>query len=230
MPGMLGWFLMTEQTSLEDIEWMLAKAAGYNAGFGFVSSYEALEGNGFTNEILEQIKLWENARLNGYFDEVVREQLKDVKMEYHLEKTKENELMLQEIHSFKIEHLKKERQPGEPLFSKLEFKNTLDNQNIEFILIAHDGEVKDIRIEVDNYKEIYIPITLRNGESIKYNGGKTAIVYNENWQIIDELKIEPVILSSGDHSLTLDCSFVNGENVKLKLEVRVPGKKEMIKT
>ena len=33
MPGMLGWFSMRNNTPVEDIEWMLARSAGYNAGY-----------------------------------------------------------------------------------------------------------------------------------------------------------------------------------------------------
>ena len=112
MPGMLGWFLVTEETTLEDIEWMLAKAAGYNAGFGFVSSYKAFENNGMADEILEQIKLWENARLSGIFDHDKREILKNPGKDFSLEKTEDGSLVLTDISTIKSEHLKKERQPG----------------------------------------------------------------------------------------------------------------------
>jgi hypothetical protein len=32
MPGMLGWFKMTAQTSIEDVEWMLARSGAFDAG------------------------------------------------------------------------------------------------------------------------------------------------------------------------------------------------------
>ena len=43
MPGMLGWFKMTPETSIEDIEWLLARASGYDAGYAFVASLESIE-------------------------------------------------------------------------------------------------------------------------------------------------------------------------------------------
>ena len=108
MPGMLGWFKMTGQTSLEDIEWLLAKAAGYNAGFGLVSSFDVFEENRKTHEILEQIKIWEEARLQGVFDEDTRQKLKDKDKEFHLIKINDNEWELQTINTFKTVHIKKE--------------------------------------------------------------------------------------------------------------------------
>lgn len=224
MPGMLGWFLMKEQTSLEDIEWLLAKAAGYNAGFGLVSSYNAFEINGFTNEILEQINIWEEARLAGVFDEETRKKLKDLNKEFQLEKTKSNEWNLIEINLHKIEHTKKEKQPGEPVFSKLEFSSSSDSNIFGFILSAVDGDVKDIRLEVDNYKEILFPVNLKDGETIKYDGGEWAILYDKNWQKLQEIKVDPYSLTECDHTLILDCLFPEGDKTKLKLEVRIPEK------
>ncbi|MBI5008136.1 MAG: hypothetical protein HZB98_00440, partial [Bacteroidia bacterium] len=43
MPNMLGWFLLSSTTTVEDIEWMMARAAGYNAGFALVASYNNLQ-------------------------------------------------------------------------------------------------------------------------------------------------------------------------------------------
>jgi hypothetical protein len=42
MPHMLGWYLLTENTTLPEMEWMLARAAGYNAGFAMVARPKAL--------------------------------------------------------------------------------------------------------------------------------------------------------------------------------------------
>lgn len=225
MPGMLGWFLMTEQTSLEDIEWLLAKAAGYNAGFGFVSSYKAFEDNGLTEEILEQIKVWEQARLQGAFDEETRENLKNIEKEFHLEKIGENEWELLEINSFKTDHTKNKKQPGEPVSSKLVFSNPSEGQKMGFILSAVDGGVKDIKLEIDNYKEIVIPIMLKEGETIKFSYGNTVILFDKNWQKIKELNLDKVFLTSGEHTLTLDCTFVGGKETKLKVEIRIPEEK-----
>jgi hypothetical protein len=42
MTGMLGWFKMTPETSIEDMEWMLAKSAGYDAGYALVADLEIM--------------------------------------------------------------------------------------------------------------------------------------------------------------------------------------------
>lgn len=224
MPGMLGWFRMTGQTTLEDIEWMLAKAAGYNAGFGFVCGYKSLEENGQTNEILEQIKVWEQARLQGAFDEETREHLKNTEKEFHLKKLASNEWELTEIAPVRLEHSQKIRQPGEPLFSKMIFNNPLGGQNLNFILTAIDGDVADIKMEMDGYKEIEFPGKLKQGETIKYEGGNTATHYSKNQEKIKELNFNLPPLTTGEHTVTLDCTFIGDKETKLKLEVRMPEK------
>ncbi len=77
MPGMLGWFSMRETTSLEDIEWMLARSAGFDAGFAFVVSQRVLQVNGQTKEILNKVKNWEFARQNGAFTSEQKEEMKN---------------------------------------------------------------------------------------------------------------------------------------------------------
>jgi len=82
MPGMLGWFLLTKETSLEDIEWMLAKSVAYDAGYGFVCNYKSLEENGLTDQILSMIGLWEKVRMEQLFDQETRDILKDPKLDF----------------------------------------------------------------------------------------------------------------------------------------------------
>ncbi|HEX4935194.1 MAG TPA: hypothetical protein VFV33_18545, partial [Gemmatimonadaceae bacterium] len=52
MPPMLGWYLLTERTTLAEMEWMLARAAGYGAGFAMVARPKALRSNPLTPQLL----------------------------------------------------------------------------------------------------------------------------------------------------------------------------------
>lgn len=95
LPRMLGWFSLQANTSLADTEWLLAHAAGYNAGFALATSPEytgnqvaAAAPTGRNKEmaaILEAIKQWETARLAGAFPTAVRTRLRDSGTEFHLE-------------------------------------------------------------------------------------------------------------------------------------------------
>ncbi len=98
MPHMLGWFALSPETTVEDAEWLLARAAGYDAGFALAASLEstaqlaadpaALETAqklGATPAILEAIRQWETARLTGAFPANVKESLRDNSREFHLQ-------------------------------------------------------------------------------------------------------------------------------------------------
>jgi len=86
MPHMLGWYLLTDSTTLPEMEWMLARAAGYNAGFGMATSLKALRKNPHTPELLDAIHDWEICRRDRAFPKELISDLKDPAKEFHLEK------------------------------------------------------------------------------------------------------------------------------------------------
>ncbi len=129
MPGMLGWFSMRENTSTEDIEWMLARSAAFNAGYAFVTGEKALKTNGQTEAIFQLIGEWEKARMSNAFTDEQKEKMKDINNEFHLKTLGENKWELSQVYSFKFRHEAKEKQPGEPSFSTFQFENARRRSN-----------------------------------------------------------------------------------------------------
>ena len=232
MPGMLGWFSMRNNTPVEDIEWMLARSAAFNAGYAFVSGDRPFQTNGQTNEILKLIGEWEKARMAGVFSEEQKERMKNINNEFHLETLGENQWNLYQIYSFKFKHEDKVRQPGEPLFSTFNFEIEEDNSIANFILSAQDATISDIKIEIDNCCEVKIPVTLKAGESVKYSGGENVAILNQNLQKTGEFSINAssLQLRKGKHSFVFDCTFSEKEKEPAaKFEVRITGKAEELK-
>ena len=98
MPRMLGWFALRPETTLEDAEWLLARAAGFDAGFALATSLastaqlsadslsaETAKRFGTIPAILESIHQWETARRTGAFPEKLKAELRDNTREFHLE-------------------------------------------------------------------------------------------------------------------------------------------------
>ncbi len=231
MPGMLGWFSMRASTSVEDIEWMLARSAAFNAGYGFVTNYEALEKNGDTESILALIGSWEKARMAGVFSAAQKQRMENINNEFHLESTGDKTWDLYQIYSYKFKHAQRTRQPGEPLYSTFTFENPAAKQPLQFILTALDGGISNLRFELDNYKTIPFKIDLKKGETLKYQGGATALIYDENWQKLRVLRMDETAwaISKGKHQLTFDCDFSNGTTPVAKLELRLAGAAEPLK-
>jgi len=224
MPAMLGWFSLRPNTSIEDIEWMLARSAGFDAGYGFVSNYKVLKENGYTREILAALGQWEEARMADVFSEEQKLRMQDIAREFRLKNTASGQWKLTEFTSNKFQHEAKVRQPGEPLYSEFSFDNPSTEQPLQFILTASDANVQNIRLELDHFKMIELPIQLQKGETLKYTGEGKAILYTENWQKKGEVSINAndLLLKPGAHQLQVDGSFsASGENAMLKVEVRM---------
>ncbi len=230
MPGMLGWFRMTAETSIEDIEWMLARSAAFDAGYAFVVDYNSLEKNQHTDQILHLIGQWEQARISGSFSEEQKLLMQDVNNEYHLEKFMDDSWYLYHINSVKYQHKKIEKQPGEPTYATITYELAQDKTPFHFNLTARGGDISNISFEVDNFKNVNIPITLKSGQTLKYTGGFMANIYDKNWK---EIGITPIefdgfAMAAGEHSVNFDCEFSNDET-EAALELRFLKKTDLIK-
>jgi hypothetical protein len=93
IPRMLGWFSLRPETTVADVEWLCARAAGFDAGFALATSFDskatesssAVTGLGQrTTAILETIRQWETARQSGAFPESLKPGLQDVNREFRL--------------------------------------------------------------------------------------------------------------------------------------------------
>lgn len=96
LPHMLGWFAVREGTTVEDAEWLCARAAGFDAGFALATSFEskATQTSGDVGDfdrkkaaILEVISQWETARQGHAFPEKVKRALQDVNRGFRLVNT-----------------------------------------------------------------------------------------------------------------------------------------------
>jgi len=230
IPGMLGWIRMGPETSVEDIEWMLARSAAFDAGYGFVTSFEALEENGRSDEILSLLGRWEAARMAGAFLPEQKRRMEDVGNEFHLDGDGDGGWALTQIHVTRLQVDGGERQPGEPPLRVASFENPGPPQPVGFILTAAEGAVSGIRLEVDHVKEWTMPGTLGAGEALVYEGGSRATVYSPSWQVLRRVPADAAAfrVGSGRHALGVDARVEGGRQARLKVEIRVKGPREAV--
>jgi hypothetical protein len=223
-PNMLGWYMLTKTTSPEEMEWMLARAAGYNAGFAMVTGIANVQGNPEGYRLLDLIREWERARLSGAFSDEQKERLKIPSNEFHLVKTGEKE--------WKLFQFKKEgpflnsgikKQPGEPASSTFEFSNRSFKQALRFIIEVrgNSGSFSGLKITLDNFAEVAIPDELKPGERISCDGIKYVRLYDEKGRqrklIILTDKLPE--LSPGMHKLELDAKFTGDNPPDIEMKV-----------
>jgi hypothetical protein len=225
MPHMLGWYLLAENTTMPEMEWMLARAAGYDAGFAMVARPEALRKNVLSANLLDAIREWEAARYAKAFSASQREALKNPKNEFHLEKIADGRWNL---HTYAISPVfsreKFERQPGEPTYTTWNYEQTWREQPLQFrmnIVGADGGSVKNVKIQIDRYKEMLLPFELKSGESLVSDGTEIIRLYDKNGKPKRTLKLDgvPPVLSQGAHNIIIDSQF-NGDAI---IEVQFKG-------
>jgi hypothetical protein len=237
MPSMLGWFSLKAETTLEDIEWMLARGAGFDAGFGLSSSLETMKKHGRINEILATIKLWETARQLGLFTPAQKLRMEDTKNEFHLEKTAENAYQLIPVHNEYLVHEQKIRQPGEPVFSTFSFPNPHATQPAAFIITMSPKKESDLEVTFENptitinqQDAFTLPVALKYNQYL-YCDGKTIKLYNRQWQLLKTLELAKPIpaIANGANQILFDGKYSGENGGDIKIELRAKGSPEVLK-
>lgn len=225
MPHMLGWYLLAENTTLSEMEWMLSRAAGYNAGFAMVARPAALRKNSQTNQLLDAIREWEMARNGNAFTQAQQEQLKNPKNEFHLEKRSEGKWTLHQYAMSPVFTREKfERQPGEPTHTTWNLHYQWKEQPLQFRMqiTGEKGSVKNIKMQIDNYMELLFPIELSAGESLVSDGTETIRFYDKNGKPKGSFKLQKKLptVSAGAHKILIDSDFSGEENPKIEVQFK----------
>lgn len=224
MPRMLGWFQMHAETTLEDAEWLLARAAGFDAGFALVTSPQVVRQNAAGPAILRAIRHWEQARLAGRFPEHLKPALRDIQQEFHLEPTDDNTWHLHPVHSFKGTHDRRE-QPGMVTWTRFEFDQPHPAQPLQFILqAAGKTEIEGLVLEI-NGREVFTLSEPLAGRILRYRGGASLQVCDPRGHTLQSRPVLPdrLQVSPGQLSIRVGGRFLAGENPALKCEFRTVG-------
>jgi len=224
-PRMLGWFQLRldaedlPATTLDDIEWTLARCAGFDAGFALSANLRELSGNGCTDTILTSIRHWETARLSHAFTDAQREKLRDSDREFHLETIAENRWWLYEVAFSPIfTHRPRPRQPGEPDLSLFTWKQPFRTQIPRITLhAAGSGDIVNPAVTL-YFDETVFPVALRNGEYLVCDDGRYYRICDENRNVLREGVLSSPLpeTASGSVEIGLRCDAGDG-----RLEVRL---------
>jgi hypothetical protein len=208
---------------------MLARSAAFDAGYAFVTSFEALEENGRSREILGLIGLWEEARMAGAFSPDQKGRMEDISNEFHLEAATEGGWTLYQIHPVVVRYENRARQPGEPSHQTFSLENPGVRQPLRFILTASEVSVDGIHLELDGVGRMDLPVRLEDGQALVYDGGEGASVYSPRWNLMGTVHLPEEILEvgTGSHTLVVDASLT-GEEGHLKVELRFWGDPEPV--
>ncbi len=233
MPHMLGWYLLTENTTLSEMEWMLSRAAGYRAGFAMVARPQALRTNPLTPALLDAIREWERARTTHAFDSAQEGRLKDPTNEFHLETISDGRWKLfQYAVSSVFVRERIERQPGEPTHTVWAVGQEWTEQPLQFRLSVQgkSGTVRNLRMQVDRYTEVALPIELGVGESLVCDGTTTVRVYDALGKPRTKytLAVPPPMVAAGTHTITMDSEFSGNEPPRIEVQFKGQGRVDAV--
>jgi hypothetical protein len=229
MPHMLGWFALRPDTSIEDAEWLLARAAGFEAGFALATSLassaqlaadanslDAAKRFGAILAILEAVKQWETARMAGAFPAEVKAALRDNAREFHLEPASEGRWNLYAVHSERFTH---DAAQGEATRST--FQNPHAAQRLQWVVRCGGKEpATGVTVEV-NGKPILGPegCVLPVGGSLRYSGGAESYVCDSAWKELSRVPVaaEAGQVGTGEQRIAVGCKSQSGSSLKVEL-------------
>lgn len=225
MPHMLGWYLLTDSTTMDEMEWMLARAAAYDAGFAMVARPGALRANPRTPQLLDAIREWEQARSSGAFSAAQRERMKDATTAFHLDTAGRDAWRLVEVRqSPLLVRERVERQPGEPTATAFRVQQDAAAQSLQFRIAVPGttGVAQGLRLQVDRQPPIVIPGVLRAGEVLTSDGSTRLVVSSARGGVSRELTLAaplPVV-GPGAHTVTLDADRTGDDAPREELQLR----------
>jgi len=224
-PNMLGWFWYQAGTTLEEMEWMLARAAGWNAGYALVVHPGALHSNPATGQVIEAIQTWEEAKNMDLFSDYQMDLLKAGENDFSLIKVNDDEFQLQYYLKEKFRHEDVVLQPGQPHYSEWEFTNSAVEQDMHIRLGAsgETGTIDNIVLELDGFQTLELPVSLKAGYSCLYQGEGTILIYDERGSLKRKVESDwgQVNLGPGPHVLRVTCSFSSDSDLELAGIIRL---------
>lgn len=233
MPKMLGWFLLTPTTTRADIEWLMARSAGYDSGFAMATSLKSLRTNPGTGDYLDTIRQWEALRMAGSFTETQRERMRDTGNEFHLQALSDTEFMLHEfVKSERFEYEHYERQPGEPTGKTWSYESEGEKQPLQFqVQLDGEGSVANLTLEIDSYILLEIPGQVEGGQRLICDGTKRLRLYDEKGRQkkVIELSTAPPMIPAGEHDVHVECEFHGDPAPVIAIQLKSLGTGETVR-
>ncbi|MBI3867556.1 MAG: hypothetical protein HY299_03410 [Verrucomicrobia bacterium] len=228
IPKMLGWYLLKPTTCLSDMEWMLARAAGFDAGFALATSPDALRKNPDAGVILDAIRGWEEARRAGVFPPHIREQLRDPRREFQLRRVGDAWDLSPFHASADFAHEQLARQPGEPTSTQWEVGNPDDQQELQFKLrvVGAGGSIANPFFEVNRSATFRAPIELQDGQTLLVEKEAIARIYDAKGNQVKSIPLAAKLpsLQAGANQIQFDCEFHGDAAPKVVVNFKTQGK------
>ena len=89
-------------------------------------------------------------------------------------------------------------------------------------VVGKEGNVTNIKIQLDNYAEINIPMDIEAGETIICDGTATIRMYDKNGKLknTQQLQAKLPMVAAGNHTIIIDCTFGGEDTPKIEMQFK----------
>ena len=228
IPKMLGWYLLRTSTCLSDMEWMLARSAGFDSGFALATSLDALRKNPERAPILDALREWEKARRAGVFTPEQREALRNPKREFHLQTVSGGGWDLFPFHdSADFHHELVTRQPGEPTSVQWDVTNPDARQTVQIKLrvAGGGGSIRNPILEINRSATLQIPIEIQAGQSLLIESDAIVRLYDAKGSPVQSFPMKTALpmVQAGTNQISFDCEFQGETPPKVSVTFKTRG-------
>lgn len=234
-PRMLGWFLIRLQdrnfecSTLEDLEWALAKAAGFDAGYALVINVNTLKKHGQIDHMLGMVKKWDELRLADVFTDKQKAELKKAETEWRLEEIDDKTFNL-----FPIDISKRYRcdlselQPGQPGGADWSLDTQYGGSYALRIRVLGEGAIKDPAFTTPK-GVIKFTGEVEAGQYILYDFNKEATITDKNFNYIKDIEVQgSAEVDSGVSAIAFSCDFDSGDSPEVEVRFITRGNPEVV--
>lgn len=208
----LGWFMIHASdkkrpaTSTDDLEWMLSKAAAYNASYGLMLDSKAMKSLGSLPDMLALTRQWNQLTHYNAFSASQKEVMKDPYLDWHLESQGDSLFKLYPMHiSRRYQCAFQEVDTG---FLKSEpWVWNVEEDGWFGLRLNVEGEVKVTNPMINTTKGLVMfPCILEPGQQLVYDFGDYAYVMDSNYNKLMTVSVEGLPeLAQGDNEVVFFC-------------------------
>ena len=234
-PRMLGWFLIRladrkfECSTLEDVEWALSEAAGFDAGYAMTMNTTTLNRHGQIDRLLQAIKHWDILREAQAFTEEQKQRLKDPQSEWHLQKVDEKNYQLYPLFVSKRYYCNlAELQPGQPGGADWIWENKYSGPCKIQVKLEGEGTVSNLSFTT-SAGTVRFPCKLEGGQYLLYDFDGNATVTDKNYNVIEVVDVEGALyLSETSSPVSFSCEPEVGEAPEVVVRYITHGNPEKV--
>ncbi len=232
MPAMLGWFTLNPEFRPEEVEWIQARSAAFDAGY-LLRVDESIEKSGYKDELFSLIREWQKAIKSDAFSDELKEAFKNPKNEYHLEKARDRGWRLIPLKLYGgFQHKYRQVQTGEPVANHFTINNPYDSQALKFYITVQEGGVSahqsNVILTINDYQSITLNETIKAGDRIICDG--EAVYLCDTWWNKKKLLTDEKIptFEKGQNTVSIKSSFSGPDAPQLEFEFKTLGEPRKI--